>query len=188
MLSPVSTDVITYIIAPYLHASAAVILTSVAQVELLDRTAYTQPHCITKNVLGYTIHYRNGKVHNDEGPAAISPDDDEHWFCNGVRHRVGGPAIIIRDLIDTKPGRYWYQHGKKHRVDGPAIEYISGGKEWWQHGERHREGGLPAIEYADGSKEWYRHGKRYNNTNWSRYALYATISMIICGVIIKCRR
>jgi len=54
--------------------------------------------------------------------------------------------------------KHWFQNGKRHRIDGPAVERSNGEKHWFQNGERHKIDG-PAIECFDGSKYWYLNGK-----------------------------
>jgi hypothetical protein len=52
------------------------------------------------------------------------------WWKNGVRHRTGGPAVVLIGVYKA-----WYHHGKVHREDGPAIIYSSGQKFWFWHGK-----------------------------------------------------
>lgn len=37
-------------------------------------------------------HYKNGKYHNENGPAVIYSDGSKHWYINGLQHREDGPA------------------------------------------------------------------------------------------------
>jgi len=77
-------------------------------------------------------HYKNNRLHRDDGPA-----------------------------VETAYGeKYWYKHGQRHRDDGPAIEYANGNKHWYKHGQRHRDDG-PAVEFEDGGEEWHTHGTRH---------------------------
>lgn len=57
----------------------------------------------------YGMLWKNvdGKMHRDDGPAAI--------YVNG--------------------DKYWFQNGKRHRLDGPAIEWQSGAKQWYYNDE-----------------------------------------------------
>jgi len=61
-------------------------------------------------------------------------------------------------VIDEGGNKHWYQNGIRHRVDGPALEFANGSKYWYQNGKQHRVDG-PAIEFSDGSKYWYADGK-----------------------------
>ena len=85
---------------------------------------------ITKNASG-TFHYRDGKLHNEDGPAIITTHGDKFWYVNGKRHREDGPAC---ELIGG--GKLWYANDKPHRLDGPAMEFGSGGKIWCISGVR----------------------------------------------------
>jgi hypothetical protein len=76
------------------------------------------------------------------------------WYKNGLRHRLGGPAVMLPD-----GSTLWYKEDKLHREGGPAIEYANGSKEWYKEGKIHREDG-PACEYANGYKEWWYEDKR----------------------------
>ena len=50
--------------------------------------------------------------------------------------------------------KHWYLNGKKHRVDGPAYIGANGSKQWCLNDKLHREDG-PALELASGYKVWY---------------------------------
>jgi hypothetical protein len=40
-------------------------------------------------------------------------------------------------IVENNSGnKHWYLNGEKHRVDGPAIEYVGGVKAWFLNGER----------------------------------------------------
>jgi hypothetical protein len=68
--------------------------------------------------------------HNPDGPAVTTPMGYKAWYVDGLRHRVGGPAI------DFDGFTAWYENGKAHRVDGPAKEFSDGSKQWWENGVR----------------------------------------------------
>jgi len=38
-------------------------------------------------------HYKNGKVHRDDGPAIEHSDGAKLWYKNGKMHRDDGPAV-----------------------------------------------------------------------------------------------
>lgn len=37
--------------------------------------------------------YRNGVLHNADGPAVDKANGARYWYKNGVLHRIGGPAV-----------------------------------------------------------------------------------------------
>lgn len=56
-------------------------------------------------------------------------DGSEYWYPDGLKHRVGGPAITYPDGREC-----WYHNGKCHREDGPAIERADGGRYYYLNG------------------------------------------------------
>jgi hypothetical protein len=42
---------------------------------------------------GAKIWYKNGKFHQDNGPAIEFANGDKEWFQYGRRHRLNGPAM-----------------------------------------------------------------------------------------------
>ena len=62
-------------------------------------------------IIGYknvTRHYKDGVLHNQNGPATKSPCGYRAWWVNG----------------------------RRHRTDGPAVEYSDGETEWYINGVR----------------------------------------------------
>jgi len=64
--------------------------------------------------IGSKRWYKNGKLHRENGPAVIWPDDRKAWCKDGQFHREDGPALICID--GTKQ---WFEYGillkeKKH--------------------------------------------------------------------------
>ena len=47
-----------------------------------------------------------GVLHRFFEPAVIYPNGDKEWWYNGMRHRVGGPAVIIGNK------QYWFNRGE----------------------------------------------------------------------------
>jgi hypothetical protein len=47
-------------------------------------------------------------------------------YKDGKLHQENGPAVEYSDKT-----KLWYKEGKYYRLDGPAIEYSDGTKEWW---------------------------------------------------------
>jgi hypothetical protein len=52
---------------------------------------------------GTKVHYKNGRYHNEGGPAIIRVDGTQVYYEDGNRHRIGGPAYI---RFDDKQ-EYW---------------------------------------------------------------------------------
>jgi hypothetical protein len=92
----------------------------------------------------------------------VFDNGDKHWYLNGERHRVDGPAVEF-----ASGSKGWYLNGKLHRVDGPAYEHADGNKHWYLNGKRHRENG-PAIEYANGDKKWYLNGEQLTQAEFDK--------------------
>jgi len=62
-------------------------------------------HIDDKSIIRY---YKNGKLHREEGPSVIYPDNSKFWYING----------------------------RCHREDYPAMEYGNGDKSWYYYGCR----------------------------------------------------
>lgn len=129
---------------------------------------------------GDIVHFLNGKVHAEKGPAIIynpahdgkryfnsqtgpAPERDVYLWRNGSEywqygklHRLDGPARKF------KGGEEWYRNGKLHREDGPATILHEGDimHIWWFEGRVHREDG-PAMEYRSGKQIWMQRGKTH---------------------------
>lgn len=97
------------------------------------------------NIEQYTVYVRR----DPDTKVATS----EHWFKDyPTVHRIGGPALIIRNANTGNVVRleYWFMN-RPHRHDGPAIlefdevtqECIL--EEWIDGDDYHRMGGKPAI-------------------------------------------
>ena len=81
---------------------------------------------------GTVVHINDqGQIHNEDGPAIISPGKFEQWYINGLPHRNGAPA-----KCGPKGHESWYQHGVLHRANGPALTWPKGDRHWYFHGER----------------------------------------------------
>ena len=58
------------------------------------------------------LHYVNGVIHCDDGPAAINVDGlYEGWRFNGKHHRKDGPARIWRATHKLKERMEWWYDG-----------------------------------------------------------------------------
>jgi hypothetical protein len=128
-------------------------------------------------------------LHKEDGPALCTDGGNEQeWWYNGKRHKIGGPAVIRKGLRKNKlrdityEEKEWWQNGELHREDGPArtIKHPFGiytREEWWFNGKLHRER-LPAVverrtDYLETSiyenntvkvllEEWWLDGRRHN--------------------------
>ena len=72
-------------------------------------------------------------VHREDGPAIQTTNgaviSAQLWYLNGRVHRENGPAAIFAD------GRKeWRKNGRLHRENGPAVKYPDGRNEWWENG------------------------------------------------------
>jgi hypothetical protein len=68
--------------------------------------------------------------HSDNGPAVITVKGYKAWYNQGVRHRLGAPAVEYGKFTA------WFENGKLHRVQGPAITFSDGTMQWWENGVR----------------------------------------------------
>lgn len=116
-------------------------------------------------------YYFKGIQHLEHSPAEIKKSGTKVYYMYGVKHRIGGPAII--DTM-TK-SEYWYQYGMFHREDGPAttvhnkilkrIHYT-----WYNNGVISRKDGPASFTYH---KElgmniytaWYKDGKFHRSVD-----------------------
>lgn len=98
-------------------------------------------------------------------PAILYPDGSQEWWEHGQLHRDDNrPAIMRaeRPARDMEYEEYW-SRGMRHRVGGPAVVLPDGREEYWFEGKRHREGG-PAIVYPEGYVEYWVNGEYFINT------------------------
>ena len=130
------------------------------------------------------VWYKNGVIHNGNGPAFIRKgggfDTVIQWYQNGVIHNDNGPAMITK----TPSGKWtkeWYKNGELHRDgDEPAIINSENERHWYKNGQLHRDGDKPAVEDKDFHK-WFINGTihrdngpaaiglRKNLENWERW-------------------
>lgn len=54
----------------------------------------------------------DGEMHNDDGPALITATGTQEWWLHGRRHRVDGPAVVIKVSNISDPLYLWYVDGK----------------------------------------------------------------------------
>lgn len=99
--------------------------------------------------------YKDGVLHNTEGPAVVYTNGAKEWWIGGERVQTRGSASSFKVVTDENGTVYSSnENGKLDREDGPAIEYADGSTAWYKNGNQHRIGG-PAIETSDGLKQWY---------------------------------
>ncbi len=114
---------------------------------------YKKVYChLSRGLCEFTVWYKNGRIHRNDGPAVIH-DDVLGYYKHEVPHRVDGPAI---QCFNSRSERWW-MNGKLHRVDGPAVIENDYCTQWWRDGELHRIAG-PADISTD-SRTWYVHGE-----------------------------
>jgi hypothetical protein len=151
---------------------------------------------IPKNYTGIVVWpdgekhwYLNGKLHREDGPAAVRPDGEKQWYLNGRLHREEGPCTECKDChsgnfepasedSEVSPKEKSLAKPKTCSKPGPAIVYPNGEKYWYLNGNLHREEGPcteckdchsgnfelcskpgPAAVWANGRKEWYLNGE-----------------------------
>jgi hypothetical protein len=57
-------------------------------------------------------------------------DGTQEWWRNGQLHNPDGPAIVRADGY-----RAWWLNGQLHNPDGPAVVRADGRQEWWLNGQ-----------------------------------------------------
>lgn len=78
--------------------------------------------------------YKNGLLHNEDGPAQVFSYNKYHkvqsWYQNGLLHRTDGPAILVEN--NTPSAGYksedYYIQNILHREGGPARSIQVNGK------------------------------------------------------------
>ena len=103
------------------------------------------------------VPVKNGWIH-EEG----EDSDSVVHYVDGVVHREDGPAVI-----DYHESQFYYQNGKCHREDGPAIIWSNGSEDYIQNGKFHREDG-PARIFSSGAKEYWVNGVRFTEKQFRR--------------------
>jgi hypothetical protein len=114
---------------------------------------------------GSEYHYKDHKLHNDNGPAIYKKFKNGYkqvWLQHGVKHRDDDlPAVI-----DSTYGKSWYKNGLLHRIGKPSFIGVNGRLEFHEEGKWHRDDHKPAYISINESvilpqMIWYIHGKRY---------------------------
>jgi len=67
----------------------------------------------------YTIQHTEANIikeYDGNVEYSINIKENEYWFLNNMKHRVGGPSVIYND-----GNLEYFYNGKRHRTDGVAI-------------------------------------------------------------------
>lgn len=108
-----------------------------------------------------------GVLHRKNGPASISYINNvaisESWYKNGKKHRIGGPAVILRHENGKKNIEEWFENGVQHRINGPAsiiYEKERIRNNWFIYGEHKLYTLVFILKDENGDvnfKEWIEH-------------------------------
>ena len=79
------------------------------------------------------VFTKNNILHCTNGPAVYSHDSQE-YYQEGVRHRDGGPSVLI--TMDNYIRAEWWRNGVLHRINKPAIIDSDGVVEYWEDGKK----------------------------------------------------
>lgn len=82
---------------------------------------------INKDKIGGLYYYKKGKLHRQNGPAAIHYDayeqiTSETWYIDGVRHREDGPAVSYYDDGSLTDSQWWINGEKYDYIDGNLVK------------------------------------------------------------------
>lgn len=76
---------------------------------------------------GRNMHYKDGLLHREDGPAVLLPNGDVFFYQNGLLHREGKPCSVLAD-----GSRVWCLYGVPYREDdGPVVISKNGEKLWY---------------------------------------------------------
>lgn len=75
----------------------------------------------------------DGIAHRDNGPARINSDGDFYHYKYGKLHNENGPAAYVSG---DGGGYAYYIDNLKHRINGPAIIMNSGKEQWFYKGKQ----------------------------------------------------
>ena len=109
-------------------------------------------------------YYQNGNI------------SSEHYFLDGKRHRVDGPAYIYYSQDGKIQYEEYYLNDKHHREDGPAfISYYEDGKieheSYYLNGQYHNPYGPAYIYYSQDGKidyeSYYLNGECLSKENFN---------------------
>jgi antitoxin component YwqK of YwqJK toxin-antitoxin module len=123
-------------------------------------------------------HYKNCKLHKENGPAIYNSMGSYYYYNNGKIHREDGPAVEEFSVNDSHV-KVWYLNGLVHNENSHAYEYIKNNqlkKVWYLNNKKHRDNN-PAIEYYFNDElkvqYWYKNGKIHREDG-PAYIYYST--------------
>ena len=102
------------------------------------------------------LHYKNGILHYDNGPATIRNNGDIAYYHDGLLDRKDGPAVI------TNKRETWYTNGVKNRIDGPAEITKGTQTNVYFNGE----------ELIKNDSRYFANGKEYRYEQWKEIVGY----------------
>lgn len=72
------------------------------------------------------MHFKDGLIHNDAGPAVIHQNGDAYFYQNGLLHRENKPCTVL-----TNGEREWRVYGKLYRAGGGAVMITADKTKFW---------------------------------------------------------
>jgi hypothetical protein len=73
---------------------------------------------------GMTIWYKHGQIHNDNGPAIVSPlTEISAWIKTDLRHNTTGPALVFANPTGFLNCRYTANLREVSKKNKPEIYY-----------------------------------------------------------------
>jgi hypothetical protein len=70
---------------------------------------------------GTIVYTKDGRLHNEDGPAMVNPDGSVAYFIYGDLHNLQGPAITAPDGYTA-----YFAGGLRHNPLGPAVVTADG--------------------------------------------------------------
>lgn len=61
---------------------------------------------------GNIYHLKDGKPHNENGPAFVNKNGSKFWYIDGFKHREDGPAAEYSNVQKD-----WYYKNKRYGVN-----------------------------------------------------------------------
>jgi len=111
---------------------------------------------------GGRLHYRNGLLHRENGPAVILRDGYRAWYLDGkpltesewkAAMAEKAAKAKAKKAVPAKGRTGWFTSRK-----GTKCSFLNG--------KLHNEFG-PAVIHADGDREWFLDDKQYTPTEWT---------------------
>jgi hypothetical protein len=81
---------------------------------------------------GTKLHYLNGKLHREDGPAVEWSNGSKEWYLNGKIHKEDGPAIeasngfkyYYLNNIEYSEQNYWKELKRRKSLSYILSKYI----------------------------------------------------------------